>query len=1061
MAATFLGGLHLFTIFSVLLVLNHAQDPYNYHSRGVECPWLLKHILFKFTTPKFRIRRPVVLWGVHGRTLLAVPEKYIMLDIIIDMDVESQPGPVADRSLGGVNKNYLTLMRTKLAPVERSGLLSLRNNAFKPSPAVLSQFKSLGILKYRGQRGAGNSRSASTKKIPVFEGRRFIMAKGRRVDWSNLINIPLVNTTNKASKSMGFAVPKCLFTNICGLSKTKNRVRAPVALEADLRSQDIDVCVVSETHLSTNMPDAVVNIPNYNVFRRDRGWADLDKRKKGGVAVYVRDSLKVLDVYRSNLYEFIALTVLLPSDHIMLICGLYNPPKHSYQDIDLMNYIISFVDFVLNKHPEAAIVCGGDVNRLDMQEFKALSGWDFMVDFPTRGTACLDNCLTNRADLFGQAYSIHMLIKTDHVGFVLPAGLKLKPVRRKVLVRDCREHRKQSFYMALATLDWSDVFNAGDINKAVEVLNEKILAVMEKCMPQKSIRMSSRDPVWMSPLVKCMLRTKSRISLKNKERLSLFNKRISEVITENRRKSAVIGSGDWWRGVDTLSQRRRSSSINLENNFLVRLNDYFANLCYDDSYVRPIDMDIPDSVKPPEISERCVWNSLVDVKKTATGPDNIPYWIWKDCAELLTPVVTYVWNLSLSTHTWPDSWKRANVNPLPKVDMPLEDSDYRGINVTPIIARLFEKVVYCTQAQSVIENNLSHTQFAYRQAGNCTNALLAIQNQTYKYLDSSDCSAVRIFTMDFSKAFDFVNHTILSVKLKQLPLNPYIINWYHSFLHQRQQRVVSYNFLGQWKSVNRGTTQGSVSGPYLFNIFLNDLEIFLNGCPVLFKYADDSTIVSPITKNLDPSADLVGQFLTWCKDNKMVCNPYKCKELVVRKKNHNVLYSPINNIPQCNSFALLGVTLQSDGKFNEHVRTKLVKANKCLHVLRTLRKEHYSQAEIDHLFISIVLPNFNYALAVYGASESDLTVVQNFLDRCYKRRFISFPVSIKNLLIKQDRNILKKLRSTDCHPLKHIIPVQKTYVHNLRKKGCARPKINTERFMNTFVNRLIFKLHLL
>ena len=363
--------------------------------------------------------------------------------------------------------------------------------------------------------------------------------------------------------------------------------------------------------------------------------------------------------------------------------------------------------------------------------------------------------------------------------------------------------------------------------------------------------------------------------------------------------------------------------------------------------------------------------------------------------------------------------------------MPLEDSDYRGINVTPVIARLFEKVVYCTPAQSVIENNLSHTQFAYRQVGSCTNALLAIQHQTYKYLDSSDCSAVQIFTMDFSKALDFVNHTILY---------PYIINWYQSFLYARQQRVVSYNFLGHWKSVNRGTTQGSVNGPYLFNICLNDLEIFFNGCPVLFKYADDSTIVSPITRNRDPSADLVGQFLTWCKDDKMVCNPSKCKELVVRKKNHNVLYSPINNIPQCNSFVLLGVTLQSDGKFNEHVRTKLVKANKCLHVLRTLRKEHYSQAEIDHLFISIVLPNFSYALSVYGASESDLTVIQNFLGRCHKHRFISFPVFNKNLLNKQDQNILKKLISTDCHPLKDI-PVQKTYVHNLRKKGCVRPKL--------------------
>ena len=233
------------------------------------------------------------------------------------------------------------------------------------------------------------------------------------------------------------------------------------------------------------------------------------------------------------------------------------------------------------------------------------------------------------------------------------------------------------------------------------------------------------------------------------------------------------------------------------------------------------------------------------------------------------------------------------------------------------------------------------------------------------------------------------------------------------------------------------------------------MEIFFNGCPVLLKYADDFTIVSPITRNRDPSAGLVEQFLTWCKDNKIVCNPCKCKELVGRKKNHNVLYSPINNIPQCNSFVLLGVTLQSDRG------TKLVKANKCLHVLQTLRKEHYSRAEIDHLFISIVLPNFSYALSVYGASESDLMVIQNFLDQCHKRRFISFPVFIKNLLNKQDRNILKKLISTDCHPLKDIIPIQKTYVHNLRKKGYACPKINTERFMNTFVNRLIFKLHLL
>ena len=84
---------------------------------------------------------------------------------------------------------------------------------------------------------------------------------------------------------------------------------------------------------------------------------------------------------------------------------------------------------------------------------------------------------------------------------------------------------------------------------------------------------------------------------------------------------------------------------------------------------------------------------------------------------------------------------------------------------------------------------------------------------------------------------------------------------------------------------------------------------------------------------------------------------------------------------------------------------KLIKANKCIHVLRTLRKEKYSQAEIDHLFTVLVSPNFIYGLPVYGASEPDLNIIQNVLDRCHKRRFISYPVSIKDLLINRIKTV--------------------------------------------------------
>ena len=91
-------------------------------------------------------------------------------------------------------------------------------------------------------------------------------------------------------------------------------------------------------------------------------------------------------------------------------------------------------------------------------------------------------------------------------------------------------------------------------------------------MPVKTVRISSRDPAWMSPLVKAMLRAKSKISVSNKERLKSINSRISEVINENRRNPAVaMGSRDWWEKVDSISQRRNSTSINLDLDLLERL----------------------------------------------------------------------------------------------------------------------------------------------------------------------------------------------------------------------------------------------------------------------------------------------------------------------------------------------------------------------------------------------------------------------------------------------------------------------------------------------------------
>ena len=121
-------------------------------------------------------------------------------------------------------------------------------------------------------------------------------------------------------------------------------------------------------------------------------------------------------------------------------------------------------------------------------------------------------------------------------------------------------------------------------------------------------------------------------------------------------------------------------------------------------------------------------------------------------------------------------------------------------------------------------------------------------------------------------------------------------------------------------------------------------------------------------------------------------------------------------------------------------------------------KELFSQKEIDNLFKTLVLPIFTYGLAVYGASDSDLNVIQRFLDRCHKRHFTSQTVSIFNLLEQQDKPAFKS--AINNHMLGAIIPNKKELVYNLRRKRCHLPQIKTERYKKTFVNRFIFEYNL-
>ncbi|PFX13355.1 hypothetical protein AWC38_SpisGene22564 [Stylophora pistillata] len=162
-------------------------------------------------------------------------------------------------------------------------------------------------------------------------------------------------------------------------------------------------------------------------------------------------------------------------------------------------------------------------------------------------------------------------------------GKKLKPIRQKRQFRDCREHRKRALYLAPASECWDDVLEAGNIETSLNILELKILSNINWCMPLQTVSLSSRDPSWMTPLVKYMLRSKSRISVLRINKHRELSRRVLEVIGENRELllEGKMGSREWWKNVDLISQRRRSTNVSLYRETAQDLNEYFGNLCTD------------------------------------------------------------------------------------------------------------------------------------------------------------------------------------------------------------------------------------------------------------------------------------------------------------------------------------------------------------------------------------------------------------------------------------------------------------------------------------------------
>ena len=309
-----------------------------------------------------------------------------------------------------------------------------------------------------------------------------------------------------------------------------------------------------------------------------------------------------------------------------------------------------------------------------------------------------------------------------------------KAKRSSIQFRDVREHRKIRMAYLLESHDWQEVFSVADCELKCDGLSNTLWTMFNECFPQISVRISSRDPPFISPLVKHVLKFRSRLQKRSKPLPIGLEDRINHLIRENQRQAVMHdscmsgrGSHAWWSTVNTITGRDTqpqsiSSVIHPDT-----INEYFCNINSDPEYIAPSLIDIPDDARIPEIPVHVVTQLLSKLKRTACGPDELPYWLFKEFAHDLAPVVTDVFNSSLRQHKVPSSWKMADIRPLPKESPLTCCTQLRPISLTAVIIRLFERLVYRFELSSICDDYINLDQFAYRGGHNSTMALYMVK----------------------------------------------------------------------------------------------------------------------------------------------------------------------------------------------------------------------------------------------------------------------------------------------------------------------------------------------
>ena len=476
------------------------------------------------------------------------------------------------------------------------------------------------------------------------------------------------------------------------------------------------------------------------------------------------------------------------------------------------------------------------------------------------------------------------------------------PVHKFISYREAKSFNENAFITELEEQPWT-VMNIFDTaSDALDYFISTFNSVLNKHAPKKKRRVKkSKQPNWMNQNIMAARRTRDSIDKsKNMAEYRLWRNRSTSLIKDAKKEfySQSINNNHknpkcLWQNLHDVthkSAKQQTSFIHDDNGDPIldpeatanKFNDFFTSLYKDlnsngakhtakcSKLQEFVESKVPDGTEfdIPQVSASFIHKQLQNLKvNKATGIDEISAKYLKMSATVISQPLATILNLSITNGIYPDDLKKAKVTPIFKKGEKQDINNYRPISVLPIITGIFERHISTCLIDFLDKHKLIYEcQSGFRRNHSCQTSLTKMVDNWFTAMNNNEI--VGAVLLDLSKAFDLVNHQILKQKLSVYKFSQLSQRWFDSYLSNRFQQVQISGKLSQSKEIKAGVPQGSVLGPLLFLLYINDLPMYIKYC-LLDLFADDGTLhtsnayLPTLTTFLNADLD---NFSDWCDD---------------------------------------------------------------------------------------------------------------------------------------------------------------------------------------------------